>query len=121
MAQFKELLVFGTTRILDNVYAKKFIGNLEGTADRAIADKNGKDITTYISSITGDGNSTTIVYTLGDGSTASFVTQDTHVEVVDNLSSTATDAALSAAQGKSLKDTLDEATAALTWGEFVSA
>ena len=24
MAQFKELLVFGTTRVLDNVYAKKF-------------------------------------------------------------------------------------------------
>lgn len=121
MAQFKELLVFGTTRILDNVYAKKFIGNLEGTADKAIADKNGKDITEYVASISGDGNSTTIVYTLGDGSTASFVTQDTHVPLVNNLSSTATDSALTAAQGKELKDQLDTATSALTWGTFTAS
>ena len=41
MAQFKELLVFGTTRVLDNVYAKKFIGDIEGNADSAtIASKD---------------------------------------------------------------------------------
>lgn len=77
MSQFKELLVFGNARFLDNVYGKKFIGNLQGTADRAIGDKNGKDITTYIAGITSDGSTDTVTFTYGDGTSGSFKTKDT--------------------------------------------
>lgn len=39
MAQLKDLLVTGTSRFIGDIY-----GNLKGTADKAIADGNGKNI-----------------------------------------------------------------------------
>ncbi len=106
MSQFKEILVFGDSRFLGTVYAKKFVGPLEGNADsatKAVKDNLNQVIdSTYIkgSSVSG----TTITFTRGDGSTFSFETQDTHVTVVDSDMSTATDQALSANQGKLLRD-----------------
>jgi hypothetical protein len=106
MAQFKELLVFGTTRVLDTVYAKKFVGAFEGTSDRAVADKNGKDITTYIAGISGDGTSDTITITYGDGTTGTFTTKDTQVVVANNLSTNEATQALSAAQGVVIRNSI---------------
>ena len=103
MAQFKDLLVFGTTRVLDVVYAKKFIGPVEGTADRAIADKNGKDITEYVASIAGDGTSSTITYTMGDGNTGTFTT----TLVANDLATNVATSALSAAQGVVIHDSIN--------------
>lgn len=116
MAQFKELLVFGTTRVLDTVYAKKFVGAFEGTAEKATYDKNGKDITTYIASISGDGSSDTITYTKGDGTTGTFTTKDTQVTVANNLTTNEATQALSAAQGVVIRDSIIWD----TWGTTVS-
>ena len=102
MAQFKDLLVFGTTRVLDTVYAKKFIGAVEGTSDRAVADKNGKDITEYVASISGDGTSSTITYTKGDGTTGTFTT----TLVANDLATNVATSALSAAQGVVIHDSI---------------
>jgi hypothetical protein len=116
MSQFKELLVFGTSRFLDSVYAKKFIGPVEGTADRAIADNLGQTIDeTYIKDISGDGSSETITFTMGDGTTKTFTTKNTQVTVVDNLASDSTTDALSAAQGKALNTRLTAVENSTTW------
>ena len=117
MAQFKELLVFGSTRVLDTVYAKAFVG----LTSNATNDKNGKDITTYVADITGDGSSDTITFTLGDGSTRTFTTKDTQVVVADNLTTDSSTAALSAAQGVALKSDIDTVTSAITWGTWDQA
>ena len=106
MSQFKEILVFGDSRFLGTAYAKKFVGPLEGNADsatKAVKDNLDQVIdSTYLKGSTVDGK--TITFTRGDGSTFAFDTQDTHVTVVDSDASTATDAALSANQGKLLRD-----------------
>ena len=115
MSQFKELLVFGNSRFLDSVYAKKFIGPLQGTADRAIADKNGKDITTYVAGISGDGSSDTITITYGDGTTGTFTTKDTQVTVANNLTTDDATQALSAAQGVVINSRLQTVEAAVAW------
>lgn len=115
MSQFKELLVFGNSRFLDSVYAKKFIGPLQGTADRAIADKNGKDITTYVAGISGDGSSDTITITYGDGTTGTFTTKDTQVTVANNLTTDDATQALSAAQGVVIDSRLQTVEAAVAW------
>ena len=111
MAQFKELLVFGTTRVLGTVYATSF----NGLATNAVADKNGKDITTYIASITGDGTSDTITFTYGDGTSSTFTTKDTQVTVADNLITDDGTQALSAAQGVALDGRLTPVETAVAW------
>ena len=120
MSQFKELLVFGNSRFLDSVYAKKFIGPLDGLAARATADKNGKDITTYIASITGDGTSDTITFTYGDGTTGTFTTKDTQVTVANNLTTDDATQALSAAQGVVIDGRLQTVEAAVAWTSWDS-
>ncbi len=115
MSQFKELLVFGNSRFLDSVYAKKFIGPLQGTADRAIGDKNGKDITTYVAGISGDGTSDTITITYGDGTTGTFTTKDTQVTVANNLTTDDATQALSAAQGVVIDSRLQTVEAGVAW------
>lgn len=53
MSQFKELLVFGDSKFLDSVKAKKFIGPLEGNADSATKDSLGNIIVdTYVTKTT---------------------------------------------------------------------
>ena len=121
MAQFKELLVFGTTRILDNVYAKKFVGDIEGditgnadTATKASKDMLGQDLaSTYIKGLAVDG--TTLTITKGDGSTASIETQDTHVDIVDDLLTADATKALSANQGVVIAGRLAALEDAATW------
>ncbi len=117
MAQFKELLVFGTTRVLDNVYAKKFIGDMEGNADtatKATQDALGQAIsTTYIKGAAVSGQ--TVTFTKGDGSTFSFDTQDTHVSVADDLTTSDATAALSANQGVVIAGRLSALETAATW------
>ncbi len=117
MAQFKELLVFGTTRVLDTVYAKRFVG----LVDKAESDKNGKDITTYVANITGDGTSDTVTFVLGDGTEKTFTTKDTQVTVANNLATDDATQALSAAQGVVLKSGLDTVTSAITWSTWDAA
>ena len=121
MSQFKELLVFGNSRFLDSVYAKKFVGPLDGLAARATADKNGKDITTYVASITGDGSSDTITITYGDGTTGTFTTKDTQVTVANNLTTNDATQALSAALGIVIDDRLQAVEAAVAWTSWESA
>ena len=125
MAQFKELLVFGTTRILDNVYAKKFVGDIEGditgnadTATKASKDMLGQDIdATYIKGVSADG--TTITLTKGDGTTSTFQTQDTHVDVADDLVTADAEQALSANQGVVIAGRLAALESAATWEMIV--
>ena len=121
MAQFKELLVFGTTKVLDTVYAKRFVGRFEGeikgnaeTATKASQDALGQNIaSTYVSGISTDG--TTITITKGDGTTSTVSTQDTHVELADNLTTDDATKALTASQGVELKSQIDTLKSASTW------
>jgi hypothetical protein len=117
MAQFKDLLVFGTTRVLDNVYAKKFIGDIEGNADtatKALQDYSGQVITsTYIKNASASG--TTLTFTKGDGSTFTITTQDTHVDVVDDVLTADATKALSANQGVVLAGRIADLEEAATW------
>lgn len=117
MAQFKELLVFGTTRVLDNVYAKKFIGDIEGNADtatKASKDALGQTIdATYIKGASVSGQDVT--FTRGDGSTFAIQTQDTHVDVVDDLLTANATKALSANQGVVLDGRVSALETAATW------
>lgn len=64
------------------VFANTFSGDLEGTADQAIADADGNDISdtyeTKVNAITGlSVNGRVITYTKGDGNTGTITTQDT--------------------------------------------
>lgn len=120
MSQFKELLVFGNSRFLDSVYAKKFIGPLDGLAARATADKNGKDITTYVAGISADGTSDTVTVTFGDGTTTTFTTKDTQVNVEDSLTSQSAEDALSANQGYVLNGRLEAVESAVAWTSWDS-
>lgn len=121
MAQFKELLVFGTTKVLDTVYAKRFVGRFEGeikgnaeTATKASQDALGQNIaSTYVSGISTDG--TTITITKGDGTTSTVSTQDTHVELADDLTTDDATKALTASQGVELKSQIDSLKSASTW------
>ena len=119
MAQFKDLLIFGTAKVLDSVYATKFIGNLEGTADRAVSDNLGQQIdSTYIKSISPDSQSSTITITYGDGTTSTFNTYNSQVTVVDDLSTQSATSALSANQGVVIDGRLTALETAATWSTF---
>ena len=104
MAQFKDLLVFGVTRVMDKLYAKKVVADIEGNADsatKALKDNLNQQIdSTYIKNITGDGTSDTITFTFGDGTTGTFTTKDTQVTVINDHTTGGTTAAYSAEMGK---------------------
>lgn len=79
MAQLKDLIVQGVTRVLGKIYAPEFVGKLTGNADtatKATQDSAGQQInTTYIKGLSASGR--TITYTKGNGNTATITTQDT--------------------------------------------
>lgn len=79
-------------------------GGFKGTADAAISDGMGQEIVdTYatkseaISSITGDGSSTTINYTKADGTTGSFTTKDTDTHYTTKMYATTSSGTANAA------------------------
>ena len=68
MAQFKDLIVSGASRVIGKSYASTFVGSLNGNADSAALaykDSNGKNITEYIKGLSIDNN--IITYTDGAG------------------------------------------------------
>lgn len=71
MAQLKDLIVSGVSRFVGKVYASEIIGNLTGTAARAIADRNGNNIdSTYLKDMLySDGD---LILTYGDNNTKSY-------------------------------------------------
>lgn len=114
MAQLGNLIVNGVSRLLsklyvsDSVTAPNFIGKLTGNADTATK------LTSSAGSATqpvyfNDGKPVAITYTLGKSvpADAKFTDTNTWRGVQNNLTSTATDQSLSAAQGKVLKDLID--------------
>lgn len=114
MAQLGNLIVNGVSRLLsklyvsDSVTAPNFIGKLTGNADTATK------LTSSAGSATqpvyfNDGKPVAATYTLGKSVPADAVFTDTNTwrGVQNNLTSTATDQSLSAAQGKVLKDLID--------------
>lgn len=114
MAQLGNLIVNGVSRLLsklyvsDSVTAPSFIGKLTGNADTATKLTSSAGSATqpvYFS----DGKPVATTYTLGKSVPASAVFTDTNTwrGVQNNLTSTATDQSLSAAQGKVLKDLVD--------------
>ena len=72
------------------------------SATKATNDAKDQAITGYIRGLSVSGR--TITYTKGDGTTGTISTQDTWRGIQNNLTSTATDQSLSAAQGKILND-----------------
>lgn len=114
MAQLGNLTVNGVSRLLsklyvsDSVTAPSFIGKLTGNADTATKLTSSAGSATqpvYFS----DGKPVATTYTLGKSvpSNAIFTDTNTWRGVQNNLTSTATDQSLSAAQGKVLKDLID--------------
>lgn len=114
MAQLGNLIVNGVSRLLsklyvsDSVTAPNFIGKLTGNADTATK------LTSSAGSATqpvyfNDGKPVAATYTLGKSvpADAKFTDTNTWRGVQNNLTSTATDQSLSAAQGKVLKDLID--------------
>ena len=89
-----------------------------GSATKATQDSAGQQInTTYIKGLSVSGR--TITYTRGDNTTGTITTQDTDTNtwrpVQNNLTSTATDQSLSAAQGKILNDRVQERLVRSEW------
>ncbi len=114
MAQLGNLTVNGVSRLLsklyvsDSVTAPSFIGKLTGNADTATkltSSAGGATQPVYFS----DGKPVATTYTLGKSvpADAKFTDTNTWRGVQNNLTSTATDQSLSAAQGKVLKDLVD--------------
>lgn len=114
MAQLGNLIVNGVSRLLsklyvsDSVTAPSFIGKLTGNADTATK------LTSSAGSATqpvyfNDGKPVVTTYTLGKSvpADAKFTDTNTWRGVQNNLTSTATDQSLSAAQGKVLKALID--------------
>lgn len=124
MQQFKEILVFGEARFLDTVYGKKFVGtfkgDLEGTASAAIKARQdilGQSIDgTYIKNATARGN--IVTFEKGNGSTFTITTQGGGgggVEVIDELTSTDPNSALSANMGRVLDEKIMPLEDSATW------
>lgn len=73
MAQLKDLIVSGAAKILGNVYAKLFIGDLQGNADSATHDSANQPIaSTYVKGFNVIDN-THIQLVYGDGSTSESI------------------------------------------------
>ena len=76
MAQFKSLVVSGAARVVGKIYAREFVGALDGTSDSALKDGLDQNIAnTYIKGLSVSG--TTITMTYGDDDTDTLTTQDT--------------------------------------------
>ena len=78
MAQFKDLIVSGSSRFIGKTYGSTFVGYLDGNTNKATIaykDKNGKDITEYISNLTINNN--IITYTDGNGTNKTLTIHDT--------------------------------------------
>lgn len=72
MAQLKELIVSGATRCVGKLYAPEIIGDLTGTASKAIADQRNQTIdSTYVKGITSS-DGVTLTVTKGDNTTSTF-------------------------------------------------
>lgn len=72
MAQLKDLIVSGATRCVGKLYAPEIIGNLTGTASKAIADQRNQTIdSTYVKGITSS-DGVTLTVTKGDNTTSTF-------------------------------------------------
>ena len=78
MAQLKDLIVSGATRILGKTYSPEFIGKLTGNADtatKATGDSNGQNIvSTYIKNLSINGKTLNIYK--GNGSNSSLTIKD---------------------------------------------
>lgn len=130
MAQLKDLIVSGATRILGKTYSPEFIGKLTGNADtatKATSDSLNQNIANnYIKNLTINGR--TITFIKGNGTTGTLTTQDTNTwrGIVNNLTSDSITDSLAAAQGKALKGLIDgkvakDGTGATgTWGINIS-
>ena len=59
----------------DNTTLDSIMSAQAGVVAKALGDKNGKDITSYVTNLTSEG--TKVTFAKGDGSTGSFTTQDT--------------------------------------------
>ena len=67
----------------DNTTLDSIMSAQAGVVAKALGDKNGKDITQYVTNLTSEG--TKVTFTKGDGSTGSFTTQDTtYAEATDS-------------------------------------
>jgi len=78
MAQFKDLIVSGSSRFIGKTYGSTFVGYLDGNSEKATIaykDKNGKDITEYISNLSINNN--IITYTDGGGNKKTLTVHDT--------------------------------------------
>lgn len=72
MAQLKELIVSGATRCVGKLYAPEIIGNLTGTASKAITDQRNQTIdSTYVKNISSS-DGVTLTITKGDNTTSTF-------------------------------------------------
>ena len=59
----------------DNTTLDSIMSAQAGVVAKALGDKNGKDITSYVTNLTSEG--TKVTFTKGDGTSGSFTTQDT--------------------------------------------
>ena len=59
----------------DNTTLDSIMSTQAGVVAKALGDKNGKDITTYVTNLTSEG--TVVTFTKGDGTEGTFNTQDT--------------------------------------------
>lgn len=67
----------------DNTTLDSIMSAQAGVVAKALGDKNGKDITSYVTNLTSEG--TKVTFTKGDGTSGSFTTQDTtYAEATDS-------------------------------------
>ena len=67
----------------DNTTLDSIMSAQAGVVAKALGDKNGKDITTYVTNLTSEG--TVVTFTKGDGTEGTFNTQDTtYAEATDS-------------------------------------
>ena len=67
----------------DNTTLDSIMSSQTGVVAKALGDKNGKDITSYVTNLTSEG--TKVTFTKGDGTSGSFTTQDTtYAEATDS-------------------------------------
>lgn len=67
----------------DNTTLDSIMSGQAGVVAKALGDKNGKDITQYVTNLTSEG--TVVTFTKGDGSSGTFNTQDTtYAEATDS-------------------------------------
>lgn len=107
MAQLKDLIVSGVSRCVGKLYAPDIVGNLTGTASRAIADNNGATIdSTYVAGVSSsDGVAVTVTY--GNGNSTSFNVKGTEYSLATD--STLGLVKLYSTTGDNVDGTMDQA------------